>query len=341
MSGFNPLDSLQRYRNMHKTSGGTQSPSPHPHHSSSPSQSKNRVTHGHTIPNSASINELRDYTKNLTLRQQHASPRLAMSQRRHNQTMEMRLELETEVERLKKLVVELKSKNKILEKEKEEMAAKMSAQKQKSDDTIASLRNTLAARGIKTVSNKTPQARRQEAPTFFEEIGHYRDYVSNTGNGGANSGYNEDYTEIDEDRLASFQGPTFAELMRISTVDQQGDGRDIFTNNLRKHKKIDWSDKIDNMMSQWQNRVDDRLKQPTYDTFDAKVEPVYGSPVSGRSPDGKSTSRSRPGDMTAHELTTVDGNNAQNGGRNNDNHGQSKYEPEALPVIEIDLTGSQ
>jgi len=258
---FNPLESIKRYR---------QQQSPSVVGSEGADESLNGLR--------ASMQQ-----RGGTKQHQQASPRLAMSQRRYGEQMEVRLELENEVDTLKKQVASLKADKKKIQEELTATTNKMKNQKAKYDEKIRSLRNQLATkqhltgtsgntihndnvrnRGDGTVVSSVNQAvspvrfppRDDASRSSYRNENSNRSLVNFIGFNTSSSSsdhVNVSTTLLDEvndgahkgGEISGFQGPTFSELMRISAKDNGSpDHPNVFTNTLRKHQPVDWTDKI-------------------------------------------------------------------------------------------------
>ena len=224
---FNPLESIARYR----SSGGVgKSPGPESDAGSSLGDLRAyQATHSPRGKSAAGLS---------------ASPRLAMSQRRYGEQMEVRLELENEVTRLKKQVSALKGDNKKMEREVENSKDQVKAQKGKYEDIIAGLRNQLASKQhltgaagntihcshlrnsgnghlVSTVNEVISPTRfpPRESATPTSQPAYKNDKNENrpfNGHQQQQYDHNSHHNNSHQEPISSFQEPTFSELMRLS-----------------------------------------------------------------------------------------------------------------------------
>lgn len=247
---FNPLESIQRYRS--EAISGRSLP-------------KSPMNAGRSI----SLNDLhtRSEAQSRFPAKHQASPKLAMSQRRFGEQMEIRLELEAEVDRLKKTVARLKKEKKEAESQIEAVTDRANIQKAKSDATIRELRSQLAiTKSAQEGGHRNPKTRHDGMGNYASSVNQAispakfppRESSSKEGLSHRSTSQlsramldenvlNEDGANDNYDKaLSGFQNPTFSELMRISAKEVGNpDHPSVFDTSLRKYKPVNWDEKLD------------------------------------------------------------------------------------------------
>ncbi len=319
-NSFNPLESIAKYRSS-ALAIGSHSP----------------------VPSPASLNDLRQFSRKdkqtSQLQQSTASiqkspirrasvlaPRLATSQRRHEDQLALRLELEMELEKMRKLVSNLRTENKKIEEEKSALITKMKDQKLRSDETIISLRNTLAANGIKTgktvSGGPTSSLHRGVSPSRSTHPDAYAPNKPYTPKDTDPHLFEAIESDANKANATGFMGPTFSELMRISTNNDS-----VFTNTLRKHKVRDWSETHQQIDKDKKGGKEMEQRDSYTKSVEGKMavgaggyrysDDFYSGPLDSRRSQGKESGRYDSQD---------DGNS-------------SEEEDSEIPCIDIDLSG--